>query len=139
MPISAANPMPIPKGGSISEPARPVVIEVASGPESSGDMEAVYGQIRQYESTFHKAFIERDIEAASGFYADDAILMPWRQNALKGKKEITEYITQSLAESPMVTMTQNALHVEGNNRMLYAVNLFTWTFKDESTGDDRPG
>ena len=88
--LDSSNPIPIPENGNIPEPAEPLVIEVESGPESSGDMEAVYGQIRQYESTFHKAFIDRNFETAAEFYADDAILMPWSQNALRGKNEITE-------------------------------------------------
>jgi len=135
--LESSNPALIPEDGNIPELATPIVIDVASGTEPSDDnMEAVYGQIRQYESTFHKAFIERNIEVAAGFYADDAILMPWRQNALKGKKEITEHINEDMAKSLLVNMTQNVLHIEGNSRMLYAVNLFTWTFKDASSGQD---
>ncbi len=135
--LDSSNPAPIPEDGNIPEPSKPVVINITSGVNpSEEDMEAVYGKIRQYESTFHKAFIDHDIEVAAGFYADDAILMPWRQNTLKGKKDITEYINKSFAELPMVAMTQKVCHVEGNSRMLYAVNMFTWTFKDPSSGQD---
>ena len=135
--LEASNPALIPGDGNIPEPSRSVVINFTSGTEPSDDnMEAVYGQIRQYESTFHKAFVEHNTEAAVGFYADNAILMPWGKNAVKGKKEITEHIGKDMSESSLVDMTQNVLHIEGNNRMLYAVNLFTWTFKDASSGQD---
>ena len=133
--LDSSNPAPIPVDGNVPEPSRPVVINVPLGTKpNDDDMETVYGQIRQFESTFHKAFIDRNVETATEFYADDAILMPWRQNTLKGKKEITDFITKDMAQSSLVTMTQKALHVEGNNNMLYVVNLFTWTFKDPSSG-----
>ena len=135
--LDSSNSIPIPEDGNVTKPAKPVVIDVASDTKSTKDeIETIYGHIRQYESSFHKAFIDRDIEAASGFYADDAILMPWRQNSLKGKKEIIEYIGKDMAKSPLVTMTQNILHIEGNSRMLYTVSFFTWTFKDPSSGQN---
>jgi len=135
--FEASNPALIPGDGNIPEPGRPVVINIAPGSETSDDnMEAVYGQIRQYESTFHKAFVEHNSDAAAGFYADNAILMPWGKNAVKGKKEITEHIGKDMAESPLVNMTVDVVHVEGNSRILYAVNLFIWTFKDASSGQD---
>jgi beta-lactamase regulating signal transducer with metallopeptidase domain/ketosteroid isomerase-like protein len=135
--LDSGNSVPIPEDGNVSVPAKPVIIEIASGTKPADkNMEAIYGQIRQYESTFHKAFIDRNVETATEFYADDAILMPWRQNTLKGKREITEFISKDMEKSPLVTMTQNVLHVEGNNEMLYLVNLFTWTFKDSTSGQD---
>ena len=41
-----------------------------------------------------------------------------------------------MQEEPLVDMTQEVVHVEGNNQMLFVVNMFTWTFKGASTGEN---
>jgi ketosteroid isomerase-like protein len=117
-------------------PASPVVTVVASGSSSDSDMEAIYAQIKQKESTFHKAFIAHDAEAAIKFYADDAIIMSWGKDAIRGKADISSDIRKSMGEEPLVDMTQHVIHIEGNDKMLFAVNLFTWTFKDKSSGEN---
>ena len=112
------------------------MVKVVSDPEPSDDMEAVYEQIRQYENEFHKKFIERNAEGAVQFYADNAILMARGQKVVKGKKEILAVIRKSKDLVQLKDMTVDVIHVEGNNKMLYATNLFNWTFKDETTGQD---
>jgi ketosteroid isomerase-like protein len=134
--LDATSPAVIPEGGNIPEADGFVMVKVKSDSGLSEDMNAVYEKIKKYENEFHHKFIERDSEGAAGFYVDDAILMPWRQNAMKGKKEITEFIREDMAKSPLVDMTVDVAHIEGNNKIVYAANIFTWTFKDSSSGQD---
>ncbi len=134
--LEATGPAVIPEGGNIPEADDFVMVKVVSNPEPSDDMKAVYEQIRQYENEFHKKFIEHDIDGAIQFYANDAILIPRGQKVVKGKKEILAVIRKSMDQVQFKDITVDVVHVEGNNNMLYAANLFTWTFKDVSTGED---
>ncbi|MBN2182618.1 MAG: DUF4440 domain-containing protein, partial [Sedimentisphaerales bacterium] len=135
--LDASNPSMVPGGGNIQASAKSVVVDIASGTElTGGNMKAEYIKIRQYENVFHKAFVEQNTNAAAEFYADNAILMPWGKDAVRGKREITEHIGKNMVESPLADIKVDVIHVEGNRRMLYAVNLFTWTFKDASTGQN---
>jgi beta-lactamase regulating signal transducer with metallopeptidase domain/ketosteroid isomerase-like protein len=134
--LDSWNPDIIPDANVAAEPEEPVVNVVASGTSSSSSMKAVYEQIRQKESTFHKAFIDHDAEAAIQFYANDAVIMSWGKDAVRGKSNISSDIKQSMSNEPLVNMTQHVVHVEGNNQMLFTVNLFSWTFKDKSSGEN---
>ncbi|OHB54883.1 MAG: hypothetical protein A2173_03305 [Planctomycetes bacterium RBG_13_44_8b] len=134
--LDSWNPDVIPDANVIPEPARPVVTMVASSVSSDSNMEAIYAQIKQKESTFHKTFIDRDAEAAIQFYADDAVIMSWGKDAVRGKANISSDIKKSMGEEPIVDMTQHVVHIEGNDQMLFAVNLFSWTFKDKSSGQN---
>lgn len=62
--------------------------------------------------------------------------MPWGHDVVRGKSDILKYIKKEMNESPLVDMTQHVVHIEGNNQMLFAVNLFSWTFKDTSSGEN---
>jgi beta-lactamase regulating signal transducer with metallopeptidase domain/ketosteroid isomerase-like protein/Tfp pilus assembly protein PilF len=130
----------IPIAESTSDSVDPVVIvvpnEISSSLSSDDSMAVIYKQIKQNEANFHKAFVECDDKAAVQFYADDAVLIPWRYDIVRGKAAIIKYIRKSMDESPLVDMTQHVVHVEGNNQMLFAVNLFSWTFKDKSSAKD---
>ncbi len=121
--LDAISPAVIPEGDNIPEADGFVMVKVKSDSEPSEDMNAVYEKIKKFENEFHHKFIERDSEGAAGFYADDTILMPWRQNAVKGKKEITEFIKKDIAKSPLVDMTVDVAHIEGNNKVVYAANI----------------
>lgn len=134
--LGSTSPALIPEGANIPD-TEPADVKVVSSPGLSDDnMEAVYEQIREHESTFHKKFVEQDAKGATQFYADDAILMPWGHDVVRGKSDILKYIKKEMNESPLVDMTQHVVHIEGNNQMLFAVNLFSWTFKDTSSGEN---
>jgi len=133
--LDSWNPDVIPASEGASDSTVPVVTVVASETHDNG-MNVIYEQIKQYEVSFHKMFIERDSNAATKFYADNAVLMPWGTNMVKGKTDILEHIKKGMNESPLVDMNQHVVHIEGNDQMLFAVNLFSWTFKDESSGQN---
>jgi ketosteroid isomerase-like protein len=134
--LDSWNPDVITPANVASELASPEVTMVTSGTSSDSNMEAAYAQIKQKESTFHKAFIDHDAEAAVQFYADDAIIMSWGKDAVRGKANIFSDIKKSMSDEPLVDMTQHVVHIEGNDQMLFVVNLFSWTFKDKSTGEN---
>jgi len=130
--IDSWNPDVIPASEGASGSIVPEVTVVACETHDNG-MNVIYEQIKQYEANFHKMFIERDSNAATKFYADGAVLMPWGTNMVKGKTDILEHIKKGMNESPLVDMNQNVVHIEGNKQMLFVVNLFSWTIKDESS------
>ena len=55
---------------------------------------------------------------------------------VKGRADILEHIKKGMNESPLVDINQHVVHIEGNDQMLFAVNLFSWTFKDKSSGEN---
>ena len=130
----------IPEATDISQAFDPGAVTVvslrSSDIPSTDNMDAVYEQIKRHESTFHKTFVERNAEASARFYADDALLMAQSQGIVRGKADILKHIKKGMNESPLVDMTQHVVHIEGNNQMLFAVNLFSWTFKDTSSGEN---
>jgi ketosteroid isomerase-like protein len=134
--LDSWNPDVIPDANAVFESAMPVVTMVAGSAPSDSDMEAIYTQIKQKESTFHKTFIDHDAEAAIQFYTDDAVIMSWGKDAIRGKANIFSDIKKSMSDEPLVDMTQHVVHIEGNDKMLFAVNLFSWTFKDKSSGEN---
>jgi len=138
--LDSWNPDVIPTANVTANLADPIVTAIACGTSAvdttESNMEAVYDQIKQKELTFHKAFIEHNAEAAAQFYANDAIIMSWGKNAVRGKADIFSDIKKSMSVEPLVDMTQHVVHIEGNDQMLFVVNLFSWKFKDKSSGEN---
>jgi len=138
--LDSWNPDVIPTANVTANLADPIVTAIACGTSAvdttESNMEAVYDQIKQKELTFHKAFIEHNAEAAAQFYANDAIIMSWGKNAVRGKADIFSDIKKSMSVEPLVDMTQHVVHIEGNGQMLFVVNLFSWKFKDKSSGEN---
>ncbi|MGD2095849.1 MAG: nuclear transport factor 2 family protein, partial [Phycisphaerales bacterium] len=136
MKLTASNPTQIPEDGNIPEAIGPEAVKVISSRRPSNLPLSVSEQIKKDEDIFHNKFLERDAEEAVEFYAEDAVLLRWGEDALKGKSEILKVIKKSLREEPLVDITQKVVHVEGNSQMLFVVNLLTWTFKDASSGEN---
>ncbi len=134
--LDATSPAVIPEGGNIPDTDDFVILEVISDSKPTDDMKAVYEQIKKYENEFHQKFIERDVWPAAQFYAEQALLMPRGQDASKGRREILEAIWKGMNEIKLEDMTVDVVHIEGNNKIIYAANIFTWTFKDPSSGQD---
>ncbi|MCJ7779025.1 MAG: DUF4440 domain-containing protein [Sedimentisphaerales bacterium] len=131
--LDSWNPDVIPASEGTSESIVPKVTVIPSRTSDDG-MNAIYEQVKKYEATFHKMFIERDSDAAAKFYADDAVLIPWGADIVKGKKDILEHIKKGMNEPPiLVDINQHVVHIEGNDRMLFVVNLFSWMVKDKSS------
>lgn len=94
-----------------------------------------FAPVLQAEETFHRAFEEKDVTKAAGFYAQHAILFHPEAGPLRGSSVI-QRVLEAAPSDRAVRIERQVAYVEGNDTHVLVVNLFRWTFTP--AGSDQP-
>ncbi len=85
--------------------------------------------VKALDIEFHKCFIRHDAQAALEYYSDDTILLPLKEEIVRGKKAVSNFIINNMDKS-LIDNNQQIIGAGGTDTMIYIANKFTWEFQD---------
>lgn len=113
--------------------AAALVVGCNSGPQKV-DTAAVEQQILAQEEAWNRAYAQRDAEALSGFYADDAAMAAPGEQLVRGKDSVSQ-ANQALASDPNLQLTfrANRVQVAESGDLAYSRGQYMLTATDPAT------
>ncbi len=96
----------------------------------------LYDRIRSLETTFHQLFVDQKRMEALDYYTEDALLSCTGSNYVHGKAALRDLFIKTADQPQPVNIDQQMIEVQGNEHLIYVINLFNWTMKNPVSGQN---
>lgn len=101
---------------------------VYPGRNSPFQRDGGFDDVLTAEERFHRTLVERRIDLAVGYYAEDGLLISGGTKPLQGRAAILKHLEGIPPERMVQDIERVVAHVEGDPDHVLVVNLFRWIF-----------
>jgi ketosteroid isomerase-like protein len=87
-----------------------------------------FREVLAAEERFHRALVDRRIDLAGRYYAEDGLLIAGGTKPVLGQAAILRHLNRIPPEMRVQDLEREVAHVQGDENHVLVVNLFRWLF-----------
>ncbi len=100
------------------------------------DGHPLYQTIRDLEEEFHRLFYTGQRMKSLDYYTENLQLCCTGSELLRGKPAMRDMLIKTAEQDNLVNLDVKTIEVQGNEHLIYAVNLFNWTMENQVSGQN---